>query len=375
MHKLPITAAVRKIANEYAQNMLPDPATGDVKFDFKSDVQWLLKQLKIGTAHVRKTVGKKKKDMNKTEQKPYVEYLEKIIAEYPNLLICEPGSPLWERLEKVFGSLLGKQGLAESIRYKVKNPQKGKKDTKTEPFHDTIVNVMGYAKVQKQIFPPIMEEHHVKTCVYCNAQFAIAADDTTALFQLDHCWPKSVYPYLCTCFFNLQPACGSCNQRKSKSDLRTGANKEYTLSIWQSPTDPVKGDMYHFHIDDANLATYLLATSAHKKELLEMKYIGRSMATIEEKELLDKIEERFHITDQYNKQLDIVEETVWRHQIYSHGYIRSLNNAMGKLFPDMKNQIRRLITGTYDGEDNMYRRPLTKMIHDVCDQLDRIKKP
>lgn len=80
--------------------------------------------------------------------------------------------------------------------------------------------------------------------------------------------------------------------------MRTGANNEYTLSLWQSPDDPITSDMFDFHIDD----------------------------------------------------------------------------AMGKLFPDTKSEVRRLVTGTYDGKDEVYRRPLTKKIYDVNDQLDGIKK-
>lgn len=374
MHKLPITRVVRAEANKYAQRMLPDPVTKVIEYNFKSEVQWLLGQLKIGKAHVLKVVGKRKKDMLKGEQKPYEDYLQKIQDEYPKLLTCEPGSADWKRFDREFGVLLDKDALKKSIRYPLKKPGKSKKKNRTETFHEAIVRMMGYSKIQKEIFPHIMERLHVKTCVYCNAQFAVAADDTTALFQLDHCWPKSIYPYLCTCFFNLQPSCGSCNQRKLDADMRTGKDKEYTLSMWQSPDDPLSEDMFSFHVDDAELAKYLLSASAHKAEMLKLSYALRDNPTTGEVEMHKLVEQKFHITDQYNKQLDIVEETVWRHQIYSSGYIGSLNKALGKLFPDMKSEVRRLVTGTYDGKDEVYRRPLTKMMHDVCDQLDNIKK-
>lgn len=374
MHKLPITSAVRVEANKYAQRMLPDPVTKIIEYDFKSDVKRLLDQLKIGKAHVLKVDGKRKKEVLKGEQKPYEDYLQKILDEYPKLLACEPGSADWKRIDSEFGTLLNKDALKVSIRYPLKKPGKSKKKNRTETFHEAIVRMMGYTKIQKEIFPPIMERLHVKTCVYCNSQFAIVADDTTALFQLDHCWPKSVYPYLCTCFFNLQPSCGSCNQRKLDTDMRTGKDKEYTLSMWQCPDDPLKDDMFSFHIDDAELAKYLLSASAHKAEMLKLSYALRDNPTTGEVEMHKLVEQKFHITDQYNKQLDIVEETVWRHQIYSSGYIGSLNKALGKLFPDMKSEVRRLVTGTYDGKDEVYRRPLSKMIHDVNDQLDNIRK-
>lgn len=66
MHKLPITFAVRAEAKAYSENMLPDPVTGVVKYPFLDDVQGLLNQLKNGKGHMRKQVGKKKKDMTKS---------------------------------------------------------------------------------------------------------------------------------------------------------------------------------------------------------------------------------------------------------------------------------------------------------------------
>lgn len=35
----------------------------------------------------------------------------------------------------------------------------------------------------------------IKTCVYCNASYAIATDDNKATYQVDHCFPKSKYPF------------------------------------------------------------------------------------------------------------------------------------------------------------------------------------
>lgn len=56
----------------------------------------------------------------------------------------------------------------------------------------------------------------IKACVYCNASYTVATDDDRATFQIDHSYPKSKYPFLCTSFFNLQPSCMHCNQIKSK---------------------------------------------------------------------------------------------------------------------------------------------------------------
>lgn len=43
----------------------------------------------------------------------------------------------------------------------------------------------------------------------------MASKNGNGYYDLDHGKPKAKYPYLCTSFFNLQPACPSCNRKKS----------------------------------------------------------------------------------------------------------------------------------------------------------------
>ena len=41
-------------------------------------------------------------------------------------------------------------------------------------------------------------------------------------YQMDHYMPQSLYPFLGTCFYNLQPSCGVCNGHKNKQDCDFG---------------------------------------------------------------------------------------------------------------------------------------------------------
>ena len=106
---------------------------------------------------------------------------------------------------------------------------------------------MDYKGVREKVFPDYVRNNalDIKTCVYCNAQFAITAEtepaQTPAMikkrgkrkgrkpnprpavlranYELDHNMPKSLYPYLCTNFYNLLPCCSSCNRHKSDCPL------------------------------------------------------------------------------------------------------------------------------------------------------------
>jgi 5-methylcytosine-specific restriction endonuclease McrA len=65
---------------------------------------------------------------------------------------------------------------------------------------------------------PFALEMDIKSCVYCNAHLAATTKNNNGTYkgtyELDHFYPKSKYPYLCTSFFNLQPCCAHCNESK-----------------------------------------------------------------------------------------------------------------------------------------------------------------
>ena len=127
----------------------------------------------------------------------------------------------------------------------------------TEPknlfLYKEIVRCLRYEYVQAKVFPNIMRQIGIKTCVYCNAQYAIATKSGHVFYQLDHFYPKSRYPYLSANFFNLQPCCGSCNLHKLDNDEMT--HGKYNVSMWREMDDEVD-DLYSFEIDNASLATY-----------------------------------------------------------------------------------------------------------------------
>lgn len=61
----------------------------------------------------------------------------------------------------------------------------------------------------------------LKTCVYCNA-IPTMSNNGEVFYQMDHYLPQSLYPFLGTCFYNLQPSCGVCNDYKKTQDCDFG---------------------------------------------------------------------------------------------------------------------------------------------------------
>lgn len=307
-------------------------------------------------------------EMNQREdQQLLVEYLDLIRHNYEKLLSLPP----WEYngIIEQFEDILPQSELTNSIVFQTFNSNQNRSTNAQEiSIYELIVNIMDYKRVQKTLFPSIIRKLNIKTCVYCNTQFAIATDDNNAYFQLDHCFPKSKFPYFCTSFFNLQPSCSSCNQRKSQMDPRFGPNKEYNLSIWKKPDEP--NTDFHISIDKSSLVQYLKSASSHDAEMLNILF-GAGEATDDTKQqILETLNTRFHLADQYNYLKDVAEEVIWRHLIYSKGYYSGIEKEFSDLFPNIKSQVDRLIYGNYLSEEEIYKRPLSKFMQDIKKQLE-----
>ena len=73
----------------------------------------------------------------------------------------------------------------------------------------------------------IVDIAKTRTCLYCNREYVInyvdGNDDKTTA-ELDHFYPRSLYPFLSISFFNLIPSCKICNS-KLKGAYNTYKNK------------------------------------------------------------------------------------------------------------------------------------------------------
>lgn len=95
-----------------------------------------------------------------------------------------------------------------------------------EPFYMHIVNALRYKYVQSDIYPTFLLKMGIRTCVYCNAAFAVGSKENDTVgdkdykinYTLDHYKPKNKYPYLAVSFFNLYPCCASCNSTKAQRE-------------------------------------------------------------------------------------------------------------------------------------------------------------
>jgi len=80
-----------------------------------------------------------------------------------------------------------------------------------------------------------VEKLALDTCPYCNRNYTFVVKKGKLRPEIDHFYPKTIYPYLAVNFFNLIPSCQTCNKTKS-NDINFN---------WLSPYD-VKEGSYKF---------------------------------------------------------------------------------------------------------------------------------
>ena len=269
----------------------------------------------------------------------YEKYLNAIIKHMPSIILNHPN---------------GKDSLISEFEgFGCELTWNGWKSKNTKTFHDRIVDAMKYKEIRQSIFPKYVVKLGIRTCVYCNAQYALTVDEEgdepAAFYELDHAWPKAKYPFLAISFFNLQPCCGPCNKRKSDK------GKPYSIYVENSPTEST----VLFSIENESLADYILT---HNRE--NLKILVNTKDTV-----LSELYDKIGVRKRYAKLNDEAEEMIWKAKIYNESYFKQLNTALERAPINTKTNLFRLLYGIYDGEENVYSRPLTKMKQDIAKQL------
>jgi 5-methylcytosine-specific restriction endonuclease McrA len=197
----------------------------------------------------------------------------------------------------------------------------------------------------------------IKSCLYCNAQFTHTIKDKRSakklLFQFDHFYPKEEYPYLSLSLGNLVVCCSACNQHKSNNF------NPKNLHPYQHDADSI----FKFEIPEENILGKLIGLSENSLKP-EIKILNDNSTAIEfNKDRLEAI---------YANHTDVVEELLLKSLYYNE----SKKNELLCTFKDLnlsESMIDRLILGNYVLEDDINKRPLSKLTKDISKQLKLIK--
>lgn len=207
-----------------------------------------------------------------------------------------------------------------------------------------------YSRLKKSHY---LKDLNVSVCPYCNRNYIFnfnKSNSIEATAQLDHFFDKATYPYFAVSIYNLIPSCQTCNQRKSK------LQKDIFHPFVEAFNDDMK---FQLKIDTCDFL--------HDKNSFKIEH-----RIIKNEQKVNSHIATFNIENLYKEHKDIVLELIQKAQIYNDSYIDELmNNYEGTIFKN-KEDLMRLITCGYVNDEDINKRPLSKLMKDVSEELGLI---
>jgi len=211
-----------------------------------------------------------------------------------------------------------------------------------------------------------MEDLGIKVCPFCNREYIFKFEDKIneeprIIASLDHYYDKDTYPFLSVSIFNLIPCCHICNSKFKHT--KNFYNQKHLHPYEDSFNEKAKFSQFFNNVDSEN----------KKFSLLSKERISLSLEPIDYK---DKVTQNtidtFRLETLYQEHKDIVLELIQKREIYPDSYIDDLfHQYEGSLFKNREDVLRH-ITGGYIEDKDISKRPLSKLIKDISEELDLI---
>lgn len=194
-----------------------------------------------------------------------------------------------------------------------------------------------------------VENIDIKTCPYCNRNYIFIYDEGKIRPEIDHFFPKSHYPYFAMSYFNLIPCCHICNHTKlNKFDINlvnpysllTNETKiDFSIDVKNVNFTNIKKDKYDFNSFSINV------NSKNNKNL-----------------------EIFQLKELYKQHKDIVVDLLIKNAYYPSQYIQYLRS-----YGFSEEEIYKFIFNSFIKDEELHKRPLSKLIKDIAIELKLIR--
>ena len=208
------------------------------------------------------------------------------------------------------------------------------------------------SKLQPKIASFFEENIEVHTCYYCNIDFInkfTKGKETKNAFTLDHVLEKADYPFLALSLYNLVPSCYVCNSKVKDSKI---------------PFDDFSPTNTNFDFDEkVKFKSFIINTDlqVEKEEDFYIELI-ESYAN-----KYDKYIQSLNLNNRYDYHKYKVLEMIKKREIYPDSRIKELSQLTQRTEAEVKQDL----FGIYTLED-LHKRPLSKLIKDISEELDLI---
>jgi len=193
----------------------------------------------------------------------------------------------------------------------------------------------------------------VNVCPYCNlnATYTMVTQHGKKITrpEFDHFYDKDSNPILALSFYNLIPSCHICN-----STLK--GTEKFTIESHLNPYSDNFDKEAKFRLKIENSTFY------HSVK-------GFAVALESKDERAKNNIKSFELNILYQNHKDIVLELIQKEAIYNESYLDELlTQYEGTLFKN-REDLQRLISGGYVSDEEIGKRPLSKLVRDVSEEL------
>jgi len=196
---------------------------------------------------------------------------------------------------------------------------------------------------------------NIDTCPYCNRNYIYTSKKNQKVKpEIDHFYPKHLYPILGISYFNLIPSCEPCNGQGAKHN-----NDPFSIRIL-SPYVIKHNDFKLTH----RINNIAIINPLSGKSDVDVHFVPNSLIRPNLK--------TFNLEELYEFHHDHAIELIIKKRLkYSKKYRDYLSSYSGLKFN--KSEIDRMILGSYSLEKEQHKRPLSKLYQDIGKELGLIK--
>lgn len=209
----------------------------------------------------------------------------------------------------------------------------------------------------------LMNDLDLTICPYCNRNFIktihvkqnAEGKNIFVKGQLDHFYPRSLYPYLAICKHNLVPSCPSCNGASGKHFDNTRT----------------KGVVNPYLLSNCNGMKFKMAITG--KGFANLKTCAQAISIdidCKANPALANNEEIFHLKKIYSTHTDYAAEIYYKSILSKpDSYLHYVENMMkDKGVKYSREDLERMVLGVYTHEQDFKKRPLSKFCTDLAKQ-------